>query len=78
MERCPQCRARLKGRTICERCGIDLGLVLGIEAGAERLARQAVHSLATGDLQVAAEQAVSARDLHATLFHRVLSGFIES
>jgi hypothetical protein len=77
MERCPQCRARLKGRTVCGRCETDLGSVVAIEATAEILARRAVQALLAGDVPTAARQAVMARDLQATPFHRALAGFIE-
>lgn len=77
MERCPQCRARLKGRTICSRCGVDLGFVLAIEVKAEIMSRRAVKSLGAGDIRAAGEQAAAARQLNGTLFHRALAGFIE-
>jgi hypothetical protein len=77
MERCPQCRARLKGRTVCGRCEADLGSLLAIEATAVILARRAVQALLADDIPVAARQAVMARDLQATSFHRALVGFIE-
>lgn len=78
MERCPQCRARLKGRTICNRCDVDLRLVLATKAKAEVMARLAVQSLGSGDMVVATEQVEVARKLHATLFHQALGGFIKN
>ena len=77
MERCPQCRARLKGRTVCGRCEADLSRLLAIEATADILARRAVQALLAGHVPAAARQAVMARDLQATPFHRALAGFIE-
>lgn len=78
MERCPQCRARLKGRTVCGRCEADLSILQTIEATAEILARRAAKALLAGDLPAATRQATAARDLQATLFHRALAGFIEN
>lgn len=78
MERCPQCRARLKGRTICGRCEADLTLLLKIEATADILARRSVKALLAGDVDAAVRQAAAARDLHATPFHIALSGFLET
>ncbi|MFH0782900.1 MAG: hypothetical protein V2B20_13265 [Pseudomonadota bacterium] len=76
MERCPQCRARLKGRTICGRCEADLALLLKIEETADILARRSAQALLAGDVDAAARQAAAARDLHATPFHRALAGFL--
>lgn len=78
MERCPLCRARLKGRTVCGRCEADLSTLQKIEATAEVLARRAVKALVAGDASAAANQAAAARDLDATPFHRALAGFLNS
>lgn len=77
MERCPQCRARLKGRAVCGRCEADLSSLLAIEATADIMARRAVQDLLAGHVAAAARQAVVARDLRATPFHCALAGFIE-
>jgi hypothetical protein len=77
MERCPLCKARLRGRTNCNRCEADLSLLEAIESEADQLAVQSVHSLLEGEKEVASRQASAARDLHATTFHQALSGFIE-
>lgn len=76
MERCPLCRARLKGRTVCGRCEADLRILQTIEATADILARRAVKALVEGDVAAAASQAAAARDLHATPFHHALTGFL--
>lgn len=78
MERCSQCRARLKGRTICPRCETDLSLLYDIESAADICSRLAVKKLAAGDIEAAATQAAVARDLHATEFHRALAGFLQT
>lgn len=78
MERCPLCKARLRERTICNRCEADLGLLQAIESGAEQLAGRAVRNLLAGETATAFKQAAAARDLHATTFHRALTGFLET
>jgi hypothetical protein len=78
MERCPLCKARLRAKTICNRCEADLGLLQAIESEAEQLAERAVHNLLAGEMEAASLQAAAARDLHATPFHHALSGFIET
>ena len=78
MERCPLCRARLRDKTICNRCEADLGLLQAIESRAERLARTAVHNLLAGETADARRQAAAACELHSTPFHRALAGFIET
>lgn len=77
MERCPQCRARLKGRVICGRCEADLSNLLAIEATADIMARRAAQALLAGNVVAAARQAAVARDLRSTPFHCALAGFIE-
>ena len=77
MERCPQCRARLKGRTVCGRCEADLSILQAIEATADILARRAAVALLAGDLPAATRQAAAARDLQTLPFHRAFAGFIE-
>ena len=78
MERCPQCRARLKDDALCPRCGADLILVCALENEARQLARRAVRSLLAGDMASPARLATAARRLHATPFHRALEGFIQA
>lgn len=77
MERCPLCRARLKGQFVCGRCQSDLRLPLEIESQAQILSRRAVKALLAGEMQAAGEQAAAAERLHATPFHRALAGFIK-
>ncbi len=77
MERCPQCRARLKGKTVCGRCETDLDIVQTVEATADILARKAVKSLLADDFPAAAKLAATAWKLQASPFHRALAGFIE-
>lgn len=78
MERCPLCKARLRAKTICNRCEADLSLVQAIESEAEQLAARAIRNMLAGEMEAACRQASVACDLHATPFHRALSGFIET
>ncbi len=34
MERCPACKARLREKTVCRRCGADVSTALSIKTGA--------------------------------------------
>lgn len=77
MERCPLCRARLRGQSVCGRCQSELRLLLEIESQAQILSRLAVQAFLAGEIQTAGEQAAAAERLHATSFHRALAGFIK-
>lgn len=78
MERCPLCKARLRDKTICNRCEADLGLLQTIEFQAERLALRAVNKLLAGEMASARRQADAACNLHTTPFHHALTGFIKT
>lgn len=43
MERCPCCKARLTGATLCPRCQADLGKILAAEDSARFWLAQAIH-----------------------------------
>ncbi len=53
MERCPICRARLKGEWLCPRCGSDLSLPLKIEQRVRLLEQDAVMRVAKGEMEQA-------------------------
>ncbi len=53
MERCPTCRARLKGADVCPRCQTDLSRVLEIAKRAEFLCQYAVARLQRQDIKPA-------------------------
>ena len=53
MERCPNCRARIQEDPICRRCGMDLALLLTVEAAATERLRAAVRRLVAGDAPAA-------------------------
>ncbi len=57
MERCPNCRARYREGTVCNRCGMDLSLLLRIEEQAKAWERLAVARLAIDD-RTGAEEAI--------------------
>ena len=49
MQKCPACRARYKGESLCARCGADLTLPLLSEQQAEDYLRRAIQLLVNGD-----------------------------
>lgn len=53
MERCPNCRARHDGNSVCRRCGMELGLLLDTERAADELLHEACLDLAAGQRQIA-------------------------
>jgi hypothetical protein len=57
MERCPVCRARFKGDSVCYRCGADLSVLLDIEAEATALERRAVRLIGNGEFVEAQQTA---------------------
>lgn len=57
MERCPNCRARLRDEPQCRRCGMDLEPLWAAEAGAAAWLRQAL-ALLTGGRDEEAGQAL--------------------
>lgn len=69
MERCPNCRARYRGDSHCHRCGMELSMLLHIEAWAETWERLAIERLAAGDRRGA--ETATARSL--ALQHRPLA-----
>ncbi len=77
MERCPACRARLKGATVCGRCGCDLTIPLNIERQAKLLEQSALVALSRNELTTARSALVHARHLKASLLQDVLFRFLE-
>ncbi len=76
MERCPICRSRLKGQTVCPRCGADLGIPLHILSRARRMERRAVACIAEGDLYGADQALRELRGLRRSPLGQVLEDFI--
>lgn len=74
MERCPFCRARLRGLDLCSRCGADLTLVQRAERGARRAVAGALEALVRGDLDAAEVSLRRARTLREDPGH----GFVEA
>jgi GxxExxY protein len=66
MERCPTCRARLKGQTQCHRCGTDLTLALQAESRAKQWMQQALRYFSEGAFDDAEAALDRARMLHQT------------
>ena len=75
MERCPACRARLKGVAICGRCGCDLTIPMHIESKAKLLEQKAVAALSRGELAEARADLERARQLQASPMQQVLLRF---
>ena len=78
MERCPICRARLRGESLCPRCGSDLSLPLRITQQVQRLERNAVMQMAAGEMEQAENLLGEALKSKPTLFGRVLLKFMRA
>ena len=76
MERCPICRARLKGEWLCPRCGSDLSLPLKIEQRVRLLEQDAVTRVAKGEMEQAEQVMDKALRMKSTPLLRALLGFV--
>jgi uncharacterized Zn finger protein (UPF0148 family) len=76
MERCPICRARLKGEWLCPRCGTDLSLPLKIEQQVQLLEQNAVLRVAKGEMEQAEQDLYKASKLKSTPLVQVLLRFV--
>jgi len=76
MERCPNCRARLKDACRCPRCGTDLSLPLKIEQRARSLEQTAVMQLARGEMEQAERALDKALRLKPSPLARALLRFV--
>ena len=76
MERCPVCRARFQGETVCHRCGSDLAPLLAIETASETLEREAVAHMVAGDGDRALRVAQRALVLRRTSMAEALMGLL--
>ncbi|MFV0277529.1 MAG: hypothetical protein ACK5HY_10145 [Parahaliea sp.] len=77
MERCPACRARLKGGTVCGRCACDLTMPLRIERQATLLEQSAVAAISRKEWAAARSALDRARHLKTSLLQEVLFRFLE-
>lgn len=75
MERCPVCRARFGGESVCYRCTTDLSPLLAIERRVAKLEHEAVAYLAAGNRSGAIAAAEKVLALHQTSFAQALAGF---
>ena len=75
MTRCPVCRARFGGESVCYRCTTDLSSLLAIDRRVVKLEREAVAYLAAGNSSGAIAAAEKALALHQTSFAQALTGF---
>ena len=78
MERCPVCRARLKDRQICHRCGADLTLAIEIEKKADVFFKKAIICLEGSDFIAAKMTIKNALLLHNKPIYQQFLGFVES
>jgi len=78
MERCPVCRARLKERQECRRCGTELSLAIAMEKKAEIFFKQAVVCLQNSDILAAKVAAQSAVLIHKKPLYLQFSDFVEA
>jgi hypothetical protein len=65
MERCPICRARLKGAETCRRCRAELQSIKRVERQGQVLVDAAIHSLSLDDVITANRLLRRALVLHA-------------
>lgn len=77
MRRCPVCRARNKGKSVCRRCDSDLTDIINIEAQAEFAMTMAVRYLREGNLRRAQSSCTYACRLKRTEFGDRFSGFLD-
>lgn len=77
MQRCPVCRARLRGAPICPRCEADLGRAQQAEQAARRRERQALEALLAGQPQTAAAALAQAKALHRRPMPALLAALID-
>ena len=71
------CRSRLRGATVCPRCGTNLALPQSISVNAEQTLRNALRSIARGELGAARLATAQARELRLTPLVQLLPGFLE-
>ncbi|MEA2078554.1 MAG: hypothetical protein U9P00_01620 [Pseudomonadota bacterium] len=76
MERCPICRARLRGERHCRRCGADLSRLLEIGERSHALQRCAVACIARGEPDRAEQILLEALGLEQDVLARTLLGFV--
>jgi len=78
MERCPICRARLRGERNCRRCGADLSRLLEIGERSHALERCAVACIAGGEPDRAEQVLLEALGLKQDVLARMLLGFVRN
>ncbi len=76
MDRCPLCRAVLNGAETCRRCRAELQAAQRAEREGQALADAAMHCLALGDADAAAQLLRRALKLHAAPQTLALCGVV--
>ncbi len=77
MERCPVCRARLRDRTRCRRCGCDLNRAIASERRARSYLARALRALRAGRLEAAREAAELALRWDGSVAVRTTAAFVQ-
>ena len=76
MQRCPFCRARMRGEELCGRCGADLSLARRAELSARAYTARALEALLEGEPQTAARLLDHAIALRRDEHHEHISALI--
>ncbi len=77
MERCPSCRARLKGAALCPRCGADLDLLVRVENQVKLWMHDAITSFQSGDRDNALDCLRKIDALDSSPATKRVSGFLQ-
>lgn len=78
MRRCPVCRARNKGESVCRRCRSDLADIIAIDRQADLAMTQAVKYLQDGNISQAKHLCIYACRMKQTEFGEAFSGFLDN
>jgi len=76
MERCPCCKARLKGAAICPRCQADLTAVISSEQSAQVWLSKAIQCWARGEREQSIQAVIFALNLKKTQMAVVFRDFL--
>lgn len=77
MKRCPVCRAKNKGESVCRRCRSDLTNIITVENQAEFAMTMAVRYLQEGNLRQSQRFCTYSCRLKRTEFGEMFSGFLD-
>ncbi|NOQ46019.1 MAG: hypothetical protein GQ559_05020 [Desulfobulbaceae bacterium] len=77
MERCPVCRARVKGKYACRRCKSDLGDLHALENQADYMMTRAMQHLRAGNIKQASRFCIHSGNLKRTEFSEIFHRFLK-